>query len=453
MTRSVEQMLSGVRGKTIISATLILLAAAVSLLGGRAAPPTAAMNVAGTCAPISFSRTTCSFTTTTAVAPGGALTAALLPPTGVMLTQANAPAGCVVSATTASAMTDSCSTGLPAGSTISEQFVLPSQGVTSIVESVLYNANGPQSAPASSLGPCAPRSNNELQFEEQTTCTNSTTVATVSPNSLVMTIGCGSPPAFCMSGSGLQASAPSMAGFCPLAGISGQGSAGPLVVTYTCSGSESVPSETSLVVGLLDVGSDTGAGLNNVMVASSGGAAVPAPSTDQVTFSIPVPSVTPTPAPSPTPSPTPVPGGRTVTFPAGFNLIGGPVGTLVTGATGPLYTFQASDAAYEVLPAAVPLQAGLGYWAFFPSPTTVSLPPAPPPVAFTVALPAGHFVMVGNPSDVPVSLSGADAAYTYGQASAYIAATLLCPGAGAWAYSAGGGSLTLSAFNGPSSCS
>ena len=424
---------------------ILLLAGAASVLGGRGAPPAAAMNVAGTCAPVSFSQATCSFATTSAVAPGGTLTATLVTPAGVTLTQANAPAGCVVSATATSAITDSCPTGLPAGSTISEQFILPSQGAASIVESVTYNANGPQSAPSTSLGPCAPRSNNQLQFEEQTTCTNSTTVATVSPNSVVMTIGCGSPPAFCMSGSGLQASAPSMLGFCPLAGISGQGSAGPLVVTYTCSGSESVPPETSLVVGLLDVGSDTGTGLNNVMLADSGGAAVPVPSIDQVTFPLPVLPGSVTPAPSTTPGP----GGRTVTFPAGFNLIGGPAGTIVTGATGPLFTLQASDTAYEVLPATTALQAGLGYWAFFSLPTSISLPAAPPPVAFAVTLPAGHFVMVGNPADVPVTASGADAVYTYSASAGYVQTTSLALGQGGWALSVRGGTLIMSGAASP----
>ena len=64
-----------------------------------------------------------------------------------------------------------------------------------------------------------------------------------------------------------------------------------------------------------------------------------------------------------------------------------------------------------------------------------------------IALPAGHFIMVGNPTDGPVSVSGADVVDTFNPATnAYTTVTgtaTLGPGQGAWAFSRAGGTLTL----------
>jgi hypothetical protein len=51
----------------------------------------------------------------------------------------------------------------------------------------------------------------------------------------------------------------------------------------------------------------------------------------------------------------------TVTYPAGWNLVGAPDGTVLAGAQGPLYTFQADDSSYEILPNDTPLEAAVGY--------------------------------------------------------------------------------------------
>ena len=77
-------------------------------------------------------------------------------------------------------------------------------------------------------------------------------------------------------------------------------------------------------------------------------------------------------APAPTPVIVPGPSGPTVTYPAGWNLAAGPTGTVLRGAAGALYTLQANDSSYEVLPVSTPLQDGWGYWAYFPSTTTVT---------------------------------------------------------------------------------
>ena len=88
---------------------------------------------------------------------------------------------------------------------------------------------------------------------------------------------------------------------------------------------------------------------------------------------------------------------------AAWNMVGRPPGTILTGAAGPLYTYQAANNAYEALPPGTPLQAGVGYWAYFPTATSVTLPS----VALqdlTVQIPANHWAMVGNPLLGPVTL-------------------------------------------------
>jgi len=107
---------------------------------------------------------------------------------------------------------------------------------------------------------------------------------------------------------------------------------------------------------------------------------------------------------------------------------------------------------YEALPADTPLQAGVGYWAFFPVPTSLTLPSAAVDTA-TIPLPAGHWVMVGNPFDFAAALFTQPVAavtlITYDTArgryepfepGAFVG---LAPGTGVWVYSATGGSLSM----------
>jgi hypothetical protein len=152
------------------------------------------------------------------------------------------------------------------------------------------------------------------------------------------------------------------------------------------------------------------------------------------------------------------PAASPVTYQAGWNLIGGPEGTLLQGTLGPLYTFRAGDSSYEVLPAGTALQAGVGYWGYFPSPTTIALPPVAPE-DLTIPLPPNQWVMLGNPFDESVTFS--PAVGTNLTVVGYNASTgeymplppapccQLGPGFGAWAFSSNGGSVKLSLGAGP----
>jgi len=134
------------------------------------------------------------------------------------------------------------------------------------------------------------------------------------------------------------------------------------------------------------------------------------------------------------------------TYSPGWNLAGGPAGTLFSQAAGVLYTFPAGASAYTQVPNTQPAQAGVGYWAFFNSQTTVTLS-GNTTLPFTVTAPAGQYIMIANPSATStVTVSGADVVYTYdptNAASPYSAVSTLQPGQGAWVYSAAGGTITM----------
>ncbi|MHB8575918.1 MAG: hypothetical protein ACYDCQ_11380 [Dehalococcoidia bacterium] len=154
------------------------------------------------------------------------------------------------------------------------------------------------------------------------------------------------------------------------------------------------------------------------------------------------PILLPTAAPLPTsvPQATVVPGIR-VTYPPSWNLIGGPDGTELSGVNA-LYTFQAGDTSYETLNGSTALVGGNGYWVHIDGLVSVQLP-GPNPPTFSRSLPAGQYVLIGNPLDSLALVSGADTVYIYDPAAGYESATVLQPGQGAWAYSAAGGTLTF----------
>ncbi len=117
---------------------------------------------------------------------------------------------------------------------------------------------------------------------------------------------------------------------------------------------------------------------------------------------------------------------------------------MLNGVDGSLFTFQAGDTSYESAPASdTPLKAGAGYWVDLSQAAQVVLSPAfGGPV--TVTLPAGQFVMVGNPGITVATVSGADTVLAYDASSGnYTQTTQLQPGQGAWAYSAAGGQATI----------
>ena len=159
---------------------------------------------------------------------------------------------------------------------------------------------------------------------------------------------------------------------------------------------------------------------------------------------------TSTPAASPTPSasstPTPTPGGPSVTYAAGWNLVAGPTGTTMTGALGPLYTYQASDSNYETINGSV-LTTIEGFWVYFSSATTITLPLASGTTTTSLTLPVNHYVMAGNPFSRPATFSAPGATIdTYSPATGYATATgtvTLGVGQGAWVLSSTGGTLTI----------
>lgn len=144
-------------------------------------------------------------------------------------------------------------------------------------------------------------------------------------------------------------------------------------------------------------------------------------------------------------------GGGAIPYPAGWNLVAGYDGVYVFRADGPLYTLQAGDSDYEAVPSEsgegltwTPLKSGVGYWAYFSQPEAVPFPPGPHRLTFSVTVPAGQFVMVGNPFPTGATVTGADVVYSYDPDQGYKQTTFISTGHGAWVYSAGGGTITLS---------
>jgi hypothetical protein len=131
-----------------------------------------------------------------------------------------------------------------------------------------------------------------------------------------------------------------------------------------------------------------------------------------------------------------------ITYHAGWNLSGAPEGTRYAGADGFLYTLQPGDDGYEQLSAGTAATAGFGYWVYFPVARTVLMTDGS---SYTsTALPAGQWVTIGNPSGFrTLPVSGADAIFTWDPGRGYRSVASLLPGQGAWAFSAGGGLLTI----------
>lgn len=132
-------------------------------------------------------------------------------------------------------------------------------------------------------------------------------------------------------------------------------------------------------------------------------------------------------------------------YPSGWSIIGGPSGTSFPQADGPLYTFQAGDTNYESFPNTTGIIGGLGYWAYFFSPATVSMNGSGTTSA-SITAPASQWVMVGNPSGTAsVTVHGADVVYRFDiPSNSYQPVSVLGPGTGAWAISLSGGTITVS---------
>lgn len=129
----------------------------------------------------------------------------------------------------------------------------------------------------------------------------------------------------------------------------------------------------------------------------------------------------------------------------GWNLVGAPEGFILGYIDGPLYTLAAGQAEYTAVAVGTPLKATVGYWAHIID-IRDQLIPQVAEDTYTITLPAGQFVMVGNPFDLSANIIGADIVYTYnsGEPNPYIEETLLRAGQGAWVYSVSGGTVTIS---------
>ncbi len=138
---------------------------------------------------------------------------------------------------------------------------------------------------------------------------------------------------------------------------------------------------------------------------------------------------------------------QSVTYAPGWNLVAGPQGAHLSGATGLLYTLQPGDTDYESMPASSPLTACRGYWAYFPSGGSIDFGPSGNASAnCAVTISPAQFVMMGDPSSTASApVSGADLVYTYSPDGGYQVATQLSPGQGAWVYAAGAVSITTAA--------
>jgi len=169
-----------------------------------------------------------------------------------------------------------------------------------------------------------------------------------------------------------------------------------------------------------------------------------------------LPSETPirivaTPTASPTEKTIPCTGVEATAYPPGWSLVAGYSGTDILYSDGPLYTLRPGDGAYEGVPTEsaqgvtwTPLQPGIGYWVYFDQTTDVRFSPPPPShQPLSSPMPAGQYIMIGNPFDTPAAVTGVDITYTYEQDVGYTATTTLQGGEGAFAYSASGGTVTL----------
>jgi Raf kinase inhibitor-like YbhB/YbcL family protein len=128
-----------------------------------------------------------------------------------------------------------------------------------------------------------------------------------------------------------------------------------------------------------------------------------------------------------------------IAYSAGWNLIAAPPGTVISGASLPLYTWQNGDVAYAPSNTTQP---GSGYWAYFAAPSAVVMPIIAS-TTVTSALQPNAYAMIGNAASLPATVSGADVVYVYNSTTGYQVTNVLQPGQGAWALSFTGGNVTL----------
>lgn len=134
----------------------------------------------------------------------------------------------------------------------------------------------------------------------------------------------------------------------------------------------------------------------------------------------------------------------TVNYQPGWNLVGGPSGTVLQGAVGTLWSWPAGANNYSQMPIGVGMQAGAGYWAYFPAGATVTLATAPS-ASVSVPVQAGQWQMIGNPGNATATISDPSVTMLVYQPSigTYAQVSTLDPGQGAWVYSFRSAFLTI----------
>jgi hypothetical protein len=122
----------------------------------------------------------------------------------------------------------------------------------------------------------------------------------------------------------------------------------------------------------------------------------------------------------------------------GWNLVGGPAGMDFSSAEG-LFVYR--DGAYAPAGAAT-ASACAGYWAYFPTFSTLNLP-FTADAARTCSLQAG-WTLVGDPFDDPAALPFGTVAFAWDPAAqGYTPATMIPAGRAVWVWSPSGGSISL----------
>ena len=477
-------------------AALVVFIAGFSLLlqGGGGGAPVSAQTAVTNCTTNLNGGETCSFQTTTNLTGNSSSSAVLTvtinnPASGLTITSIFAidPAGdtCLTALGlfTPSA-TLNCGSFLAAGATVTITF---SQSSASLNATVIYNSNQQVTPAVSSTtanGVCTISNINATPAKGTGTfsCTNTTNAPVLASNTIAFglfqqTPSCtadnscstaytiSSGPAAVGSCS-FSSSSPSIDNFPPGPSSTplndGSSSAPSFVATYQCPDPQTLPSGTSVTItGSLSETCMANCAGNVVlpsmgevttMNANCGCAANPGPITQTVVFQNAALGPASTPAPASTPTATPA-AGPTVTYPAGWNLVGGPSGDALAGAALPIYTFQATDTNYESITSNV-IQAPDGYWAYFTGSTTITLPVVSGTTQ-SVTLPSNHEIMVGNPFDKSATLSGSTSptwvltfntqANTFGSwTRADSGQTVqLAAGQGAFVFAAGGGTLTI----------
>jgi len=119
-----------------------------------------------------------------------------------------------------------------------------------------------------------------------------------------------------------------------------------------------------------------------------------------------------------------------ITYAAGWNLVAGPEGSRLTGASGSIFTMQPGDTDYESFPADSPLHGGWGYWANFPSGGSITFGNGQ--TTFTVTPVPGQYVIIGNPGTAEARVTGADQVTLYTPSGGYRSSSIIPPGQGAW---------------------